>query len=374
MAHPIDTLHGFLVSWLSFHILGEDQAMARALVRIQQGMNPAEAHETDGSRGERSTAALLNALQHLYALLSQQNQDLAKVNAELESRVKTRTSELDGAYAKLAAEHQELTELLSKVDQVQGQLLQSEKMASVGQLAAGVAHEINNPIGFVTSNLRTLERYVEQLLRLAELGAHTTEGQAIRQEVDLPFLREDLGALLAESNDGLERVRKIVANLKDFSHVDEAEWQDADLLAGVESTLNVVWHELKFKTDIVRELSPLPLVRCIPAQINQVVMNLLLNAVQAIPEHGTITLRSGVDNEQAWLEIADTGTGMSEDVKRRMFEPFFTTKPVGKGTGLGMSLTYDIIRKHAGSIDVTSTLGVGTCFRIWLPITGPSAN
>jgi signal transduction histidine kinase len=191
--------------------------------------------------------------------------------------------------------------------------------------------------------------------------------------VDLPFLREDLVALLGESRDGLERVRKIVSELKDFSHIDEPDWQLADLVAGLESSINVVWHELKYKADIVRKLEPLPLVRCIPAQINQVLINLLVNAAQAIIGHGTITLRSGRERNLVWIEVGDTGCGMSEDVKRRLFDPFFTTKPVGQGTGLGLSVSYDIAHKHGGGIDVDSAVGQGTRMRLWLPIEGPPA-
>jgi two-component system NtrC family sensor kinase len=375
MSDPVGTLHGFLSAWLTFHILGEDQAMARQVNQIAQGI-PASAaldREVD-KQGEQSATALLAAMEKLYDVLSRQNHDLAAVNADLEARVAARTEELNTAYVKLEADNRELSNLLAKVEQAQSQLLQSEKMASIGQLAAGVAHEINNPIGFVSSNLGTLTRYVEDILRVVDAGADNPAAEALAREIDLPFLRTDLHSLLSESQDGLDRVRKIVANLKDFSHVDQAEWQHADLLAGLESTVNVVWHELKYKTDIVRELQPLPLVRCMPAQINQVLMNLLINAVQAIAERGTITLRSGKESDRVWLEIADNGKGMDETVKQRMFEPFFTTKPVGKGTGLGMSLAYDIIHKHGGSFDVESAPGKGTRIRIWLPIDGPQDN
>lgn len=351
MANPAETLHGFLSAWLTFHILGEDQAMAREIVRVREGMSPQAAHALETEHGEHSTSALLKALQKLYGVLTQQNRDLAAFNATLESRILERTRELEKS---------------------QSQLLQSEKMASIGQLAAGVAHEINNPIGFVNSNLGTLERYVSDLLRVADVAGESPAATALSKEIDLPFLREDITALLAESRDGLERVRKIVANLKDFSHVDEAEWQHADLIAGLESTLSVVWHELKYKADIVRELVPLPLVHCIPAQINQVFVNLLINAAQAIPSHGTITLKSGQQGEQVWIEISDTGVGMTDEVKRHIFEPFFTTKPVGSGTGLGMSLAYDIIHKHDGRFDVDSAPGAGSRVRLWLPVAGPA--
>ncbi|MEW6165551.1 MAG: bacteriohemerythrin [Pseudomonadota bacterium] len=344
MSAPADTLHGFLAAWLSYHILGEDQEMAEEIRRLKGG--PALAHAPGADGRDRSTGALLHALRNLHGVLSHMNQDLMRANASLEEEVATRTREL----------------------------LQSEKMASIGQLAAGVAHEINNPIGFVNSNLGTLGRYVDDLLRLADLGAATPDGQALGQELDLDFLRADLRDLLRESQDGLDRVRKIVANLKDFSRVDQAEWQVADLLAGLESTLNVAWHELKYKADIVRELRPLPLVRCVPAQINQVFLNLLVNAAQAIKEHGTITLRSGVEGDTVWIEVADNGCGMDETTQRRMFEPFFTTKPVGTGTGLGMSLTWDIVTKHDGEIAVDSAPGRGTRIRVTLPVGGPSGG
>jgi hemerythrin-like metal-binding protein len=372
MTNPAETLHGFLTAWLSYHILGEDQAMAREIARVRQGMAPAAAHELEATRGERSTSALLQAMQRLYGVLSGQNRDLAQANRALEDRVAERTQELKAAYAKLATDNQDLTELLAKVEAAQSQLLQSEKMASIGQLAAGVAHEINNPIGFVNSNLGTLGRYVDDLLRVADAAGDSAAAQAVAGEVDLPFLRTDLAALLGESRDGLERVRRIVANLKDFSHVDqEAEFVLADLVVGLESTIGVAAHELKYKTELVRELRPLPLVRCIPAQINQVFLNLLVNAAQAIAEHGVITVSSGQDRDEVWMEVADTGKGMDETTVRRMFEPFFTTKPVGTGTGLGMSICYDIVNKHGGRFEVNSTPGAGTRIRFWLPVAGP---
>ncbi|MCX8087578.1 MAG: ATP-binding protein [Rhodocyclaceae bacterium] len=343
MRAPAETLHGFLTAWLTFHILGEDQAMAREIHRLQRGASPEEAHAQETGRGERSASALLKALHTLYDVLARVNRDLAETNRALEEKVAQRTREL----------------------------LQSEKMASIGQLAAGVAHEINNPIGFVNSNLGTLGRYVEDLLKLAELGAATPAGEALKQQIDLDFLKQDIVALLKESQEGLDRVRKIVANLKDFSRIDQAEWQEADLVAGLESTLNVVWHEIKYKADVVRELKPLPLVRCMPAQLNQVFMNMLVNAAQAIAEHGTITLRSGSENDWVWIEIEDTGCGMDEVTQRRIFEPFFTTKPVGQGTGLGMSLAWDIVTKHGGKFEIDSAVGRGTRIRVWLPIKGP---
>ncbi|UCV04227.1 ATP-binding protein [Dechloromonas denitrificans] len=259
---------------------------------------------------------------------------------------------------------------IEELEEAHGQLLQSEKMASVGQLAAGVAHEINNPVGFVNSNLGTLKKYSQQLLDLLEASRSGKASAADFAAADLVYLKEDMADLLRESQEGLERVKKIVGDLKDFSRVDQAEWQDADLNAGIESTLNVVWHELKYKAEVKREYGELPPVPCIPAQINQVVMNLLTNAAHAIEERGTITVRSGCDERWAWIEVADNGKGMTPAALRRIFEPFYTTKAVGKGTGLGLSLAYDIVRKHGGRIEVSSDPGAGSTFRVLLPLAG----
>jgi signal transduction histidine kinase len=267
--------------------------------------------------------------------------------------------------------------LLKKIEEAQQQLLQSEKMAAIGQLAAGVAHEINNPIGFVNSNLGSLKTYIAHLMQLIE--AHETgEPEAIaraRKIADLDFLREDLPALLAESQDGLNRVTRIVQDLKDFSRVDQAARQYADLNAAMNSTLNVVRNELKYKADLIVELGSIPEIECVPAQMNQVFMNLLVNAAQAIPERGTIYVRSGVDRNNVWFEIEDTGCGMSEKTLRHVFEPFFTTKPVGQGTGLGLSISYDIVvKKHSGMLEVRSEPGKGSCFRITLPINAQKSS
>jgi hemerythrin-like metal-binding protein len=380
MKNPAEVVHGFLTAWLTFHILGEDQVMARQIARVREGTAPEIAYELEHQEVDSSAAALLGALHKLYGLLSAQNQDLAEANIRLEDKVAERTQALTEANQRLATEQRELTELLRKVEEAQSQLLQSEKMAAIGQLAAGVAHEINNPIGFVNSNLGTLKGYVERLLTvigaydaaLADPGTPAERYGEIRRQADLDFLQEDVVSLLDESREGLARVKKIVQDLKDFSHVDQAEWQEADINAGLESTLNVVWSELKYKADVVREYGTLPPVYCLAAQLNQVFMNLLVNAAQAIEQHGTITVRSGLDGPYVWVEIQDTGKGMPPEVSRRIFEPFFTTKPVGKGTGLGLSLSYDIVvKRHGGRIDVSSQPGQGSTFRVWLPVAGP---
>ena len=278
----------------------------------------------------------------------------------------------------LQERYQRIQLLNEQLKSAQNQLLQSEKMASIGQLAAGVAHEINNPMGFINSNLGTLKVYVDELLGIiaaygeadpliaqqAEIHA-TIEG--LKAQADLGFLSTDILTLLSESRDGVNRVTKIVQNLKDFSRIDSADWAPANLEQGIDSTLNIVRNELKFKADIVKEYSGLPPVECLGSQLNQVFMNLLLNAAHAIETRGTITIRTGANEANVWVEIADNGKGIPPENLERIFEPFFTTKPIGKGTGLGLSLAYSVVQKHQGTIKVSSEVGRGTCFRIEIP-------
>lgn len=279
--------------------------------------------------------------------------------------------------------------LNKRLEEAHNQLLQSEKMASIGQLAAGIAHELNNPIGFVHSNLGTLEGYLRDVMEIidaydraaAELGADSPHCAAIarlKEERDFDFVRQDIVQLMSESREGLDRVRKIVQDLKIFSHVSEQDWQWADLHQGLDSTLNIVWNELKYKCKVVKEYSELPKVYCLISQLNQVFLNLLVNAGHAIEKQGTITLRTSLRAEDTvCIEVIDTGKGIAPEHLSRVFEPFFTTKPVGQGTGLGLSLSYGIVDKHHGRIEVDSQLGIGTTFRVILPIrpeTGDSAG
>jgi PAS domain S-box-containing protein len=267
--------------------------------------------------------------------------------------------------------------LAEKFAQAQHQLLHSEKLAAVGQLAAGVAHEINNPIAFVSSNVDALKRYVADILAVLDAyaaAAGTTDAaalaaaQALRRERDLDYLRDDIDQLIAESQEGLQRVRSIVQDLKGFVHAETADWQWADLHGGLESTLNMVWNELKYHCTLHREYGELPQVRCLPSRLNQVFMNLLVNAGHAIVGKGDITIRTGRQGDEVFVAIADTGSGIAAENLPHLFDPFFTTKPVGKGTGLGLSLSRDIVEKHRGRIEVASEVGAGTTFTIRLPI------
>ena len=280
-----------------------------------------------------------------------------------------------------------LAALNARLEDAQSQLMQSERLASIGQLAAGVAHEINNPVGFVASNTHTLGRYVDDLLALVGayeateplLPADAPERMRLMEtkaNADLDFLREDVRDLLAQSRDGLQRVKKIVQDLKDFSRADTAHrWEPADIEQCLESTLNIALNEIKYKARLVREYGHPPPVECIPSQLNQVLLNLVVNAGQAIDQQGTITVRTGSDDagDEVWIDVEDTGCGMDEHTLQRIYEPFFTTKPVGQGTGLGLSLAYGIVQRHRGRLDVRSEVGVGTRFRLWLPVSQPAA-
>ena len=261
-------------------------------------------------------------------------------------------------------------------------LLQQDKLASIGKLAAGIAHEINNPLSFIMSNLGTLKKYAagirqylkaegkllknccheDQIKLLDELGRH----------LDVPYIvEEDLDTLISESLDGAERVKRIVLDLKDFARSDESGMQVIDLNTCVQSAVNIVRNEIRYVADIDLSLSPLPTVVCNPQQINLVVANLLLNAGQSIHAHGRISLSTSCQQDRIAISVADTGSGISPEVIGSIFDPFFTTKPVGQGIGLGLSISYDIITKHGGDISVVSEPGVGSTFTISLP-TGDS--
>ncbi len=281
---------------------------------------------------------------------------------------------LSAALQALNTKQLELDHSVSKLEKAHVQLLQSERLAAIGQLAAGVAHEINNPIGYVFSNLKTLAGYVDDLLRIVDAVdtvASLDELRKLKQSLEYDYIRNDVEALIVESEDGIGRVKKIITALKDFSHIEEEAFLLADLQRGLDSTLNMVNNELRYKAEVVREFVELPEVQCIPSQINQVVMNLLINAAHAIEQFGVITLRCGHEGDWVWVEVQDTGKGIEPAVLNRIYDPFFTTKPVGEGTGLGLTLSYNIVQKHHGRLEVHSEPGQGSRFRLWLPLCQP---
>jgi hemerythrin-like metal-binding protein/PAS domain S-box-containing protein len=308
-----------------------------------------------------SAGQIIGAIETLQDVTERKNAEagLRQYQGQLESLVAERTKQLSAT---------------------KDQLVQSEKLASIGQLAAGVAHEINNPIGFVYSNLGTLDGYLSDLFAILDSYEVAAERfsdpdvlaglKMLREQVDLAFLRQDIPQLMTQTKEGISRVKRIVQDLKDFSRVDSSQtWQLANLHQGIDSTANIVANEIRYKAEVVKEYGDLPDIECLPSQLNQVFMNLLVNAAHAMGEaRGQITIRSGTLGDKVWLEFADTGTGIPEAIRQKIFDPFFTTKPVGKGTGLGLSLSYGIIQKHNGQIEVRSEPGKGTTFRITLPV------
>ena len=292
--------------------------------------------------------------------------------------------ELERLNELLQDEKNEQARLIRKLEDAQAQLLQSEKMAAIGQLAAGVAHEINNPVGYVYSNFSSLERYVEDLFRLIETyqtvaaehqdPALRTRLEQANQTLDYDFLRSDMADLVRESRQGLERVKQIVQDLRDFSHIDSGDWQMTDLHKGLDSTLNVIWNEIKFKAEVVKNYGDLPEVQCLGSQLNQVFMNLIINAAHAIEQQGTIWLETGTQDDWVFVRVRDSGAGIDPEHLTRLFDPFFTTKPVGQGTGLGLSVSYSIVGKHHGRLEVESEPGQGATFTVWLPRMQPASE
>ncbi len=267
------------------------------------------------------------------------------------------------------------------------QLTQADKMASIGQLAAGVAHEINNPLGFVSSNLNSLGEYLSDINRLLNLSnrllssvqdasvsdeiSHRKEAvQSFSREIEIDFIRNDIDDLMKDCSDGLDRIKKIVIDLKDFAHPGSIEPVSIDINAAIKSTLNVAANELKYKAKITTVLADIPPIMAVPQQLNQVFLNILMNAAQAMDEMdemGEITIKTWHGASQNFITISDTGCGISRENLKEIFDPFFTTKEVGEGTGLGMNIAYNIIKAHRGSITVESEISQGTTFKIRLP-------
>lgn len=306
----------------------------------------------------------------------------------LERERKRLASALEKANEALAEMNRDLQ---SKVEKQTSLLIQSEKMASIGILAAGVAHEINNPISFVRGNLSALKKYharifellqkyreVEGAIGSGEESRFTALSQAakkLREDGKLDFILKDITDLVEESLDGADRIRNIVKDMKTFARVDQAEFKHIDIHETIDAGLNILRSELRRKAEVVKEYGELPPVGCFPQKISQVFMNLLMNAVQAIEEKGTITVATRyaetgrrADDRYVEIRITDTGKGIPKDNLSKIFDPFFTTKPVGQGTGLGLSIAYDIIKAHGGNILVESGEGKGTTFLVRLPV------
>ncbi|OEU71877.1 MAG: hypothetical protein BA864_11110, partial [Desulfuromonadales bacterium C00003093] len=306
-----------------------------------------------------------------------------------EEKIKALNKRMQETSDEIKVKNEKLEYTLKQLKNTQAQIVQAEKMASVGQLAAGVAHEINNPTGFVSSNLKTLADYLNDINRLikqyrmliTELKDNNAEDKitssieklldqisGIEKEIDLDFIMDDVMDLINDCREGTKRIKKIVLDLKDFAHPGEDKLQATDINKGIESTLNVVWNELKYKATVTKDYGKLPIVKCYPQQLNQVFMNIFVNAVQAIEKRGEIRISTRADNGSVEVRISDTGVGIPKENISKIFDPFFTTKEVGKGTGLGMNIAHNIIKKHNGTINVESEVGKGTTFRIRIPV------
>ena len=297
--------------------------------------------------------------------------ELKKFAAELEDKVRERTGEL-------TATNSELTQALNELKSAQSQLIQQEKMASLGQLVAGVAHELNNPIGFIYANFPHLEAYANTLLTLLDELCKLPMPEDTRQEMaarlaaaDLEFLRQDLLKIIRSGQNGATRVKEIISSLRSFSRLDEAILKTAQLEDGLDDTLALLHHHYKKRISIVKDYHLNIPVLCRPGQLNQVFMNIIYNAIQATPDSGTINVNTHKEGDWAVVVVSDTGKGIAPEILGRIFDPFFTTKKVGEGTGLGLSISYGIVKSHGGRIEVKSEAGKGSTFTIFLPL---SAN
>jgi C4-dicarboxylate-specific signal transduction histidine kinase len=308
--------------------------------------------------------------------LSQRTAELAELNRTLDAKVYERTDSLQRALEQLQKAHEDLRT-------AQGQLLQSEKFSAIGQLAAGIAHEINNPIGFINSNIQTLTQYVNTYRNLFQLrekfdqavrdkdyekaSAMLSEVEKFKKIMNFSFINSDVPNLLKESYEGAQKIHRIIEDLRTFASPDKESMGSVKVDAIMESMINIVWNEIKYKVELKKEYSPVPAITCNPQKIAQVFVNLLMNSAQAIKDKGIITIRTYTKDGFVCVDVADNGCGISPQNSIKIFDPFFTTKPVGQGTGLGLSICYDIIKKHGGSITFTSKLGEGTTFTVMLP-------
>lgn len=306
--------------------------------------------------------------------MQRQAEALQTINQELEEK----TQHLQEQNAEIAQKNRDLENALQKLKRTQQQLVQSEKMASLGQLTAGIAHEINNPVNFVSANVNPLRRDLAELFAVIarydeivaaeNLRAQFASVTELKQGLDFAYLQQEVESLLNGIQEGSQRTAEIVRGLRNFTRLDEDARKPADINKNIESTLLMLQHQLKNRVEVIKDFSDMPEIMCYPGKLNQALLNILSNASQAIEERGKIFIKTLYDGEIVTISIKDTGKGMTEAVKQHIFEPFFTTKDIGEGTGLGLSITYGIIEEHDGNIEVYSEPGKGSEFVITLPV------
>ncbi|MEB3282638.1 MAG: ATP-binding protein [Lyngbya sp.] len=359
----------FLRETIAFPI----QRLTNVTTRIMEGNFEVKANV----ESQDEVGTLASTFNQMTAYLKQSREELENYNATLEQRVQQRTQEIQ-------EKNLELEATLRKLKETQAQLIQTEKMSSLGQLVAGVAHEINNPVNFIHANINYLHQYTLDLLELLqlyqqELTHPSSEILAKTEEIELDFLREDLPRIIRSMQTGTTRITQIVVSLRNFSRLDEAEMKWVDLHAGLDNTLMILQKKLKSSTkhpeiQVIKEYGDLPPVECYAGQLNQVFLSLIANAIEALNESNVsqptikICTQYLAENSSIQIQIQDNGKGIEPKIKDKLFDPFFTTKPVGQGVGLGLSISYSIIEKHQGSLHCFSELGKGATFQVEIPV------
>jgi two-component system, NtrC family, sensor kinase len=339
--------------WQQYRLLGNLSSALENLLRYTEIREELLGEETRRTIQKRETMLQI---------------EIARKGAEIE---RLRNVELKQAFERLERSHQDLNQAHTELKSAQSQLVQSEKMASLGQLTAGIAHEINNPINFVSASIGPVRRNLEHLRTVIEeliCRVPRDERLSYRDDAEIDETLEELRQLIANIETGAGRTAEIVSSLRSFSRLDEGGQKCVDLHEGLEATLTILSGSMSEGIELVREYGDLPAVECYPGEINQVFMNILTNAIKAIDGEGRVTIQTRVEGDRLLIAIADTGVGITPEVQSRIFEPFFTTRDVGQGKGLGLSIAWGIVEKHGGTIEVTSTPGSGSTFAVTLPI------
>lgn len=358
-----DSLKRLVLAFLTFGLISS-YYMTKIIINPLLELVKGSRELSEGNFGYRFKQTKYYEINELMETYNQMAESLQTLYTDLENKVKERTKELEDAN--------------KEIKSAQVMMVHSEKMRSLGQLVAGITHEINNPVNFIHGNMVHLKNYSNALIEIINLYESYEENLSeekrqelknLKEKIELDFIKEDLPMLIKSCNEGTERTKNIILDLKNFSRLDEMVINEIDLPKEIDTTLNILHNKIKDKVEIVKEYEDnFPRIEGYGGQLNQVFMNILDNACYAINEKGTIYIRLQKSEKDVIIEFEDTGCGMNKEQLGKIFDPFYTTKPVGVGTGLGMSISYKVIQRHNGSITVNSVEGKGTKFRIQLPI------